>query len=462
MHPGLQYLSNRWATWVRGSTNRKIFSAALTIAFLTLIVKLFSIAKELLVANQFGTGDALDAFIIAFLLPSFIINVVAGSIKSALIPVYINLVETKSPDQAKNLLSGILFLALGLLIAASLLLVLAAPYILHLLASGFSAEKLILTQSLLFILLPVLVIGSLSSIFGAILNAGERFALVALAPVIIQLTAIAALIVFGDRWGIYALTAGTTIGFIIEFFWIALVLKRLGLIAWPRWSGMDTSTRQVINQFLPMATGIILMSSTELVDQAMAAMLGSGSVSTLSYSNKIVSLLTGIGSMALGTAIFPYFSKQAATQNWQAIHHTLIIYMRLILLITVPLVMLTIYFSYPLIEVIFERGAFGSGDTQLVSHVQTFYLLQIPFYMLGIMCARLLNALSRNHLLMNIGFISLVINIAGNFILMKHLGVAGIALSTSIVYLTSFLLMFYYIKKFTGLRNYRDSSRGAQ
>jgi len=453
MHPILQDLSNRWRIWKQGSTNKKIFSAALTIIILSLIVKLSAIVKDLLVANQFGTNDALDAFIIAFLLPSFFLNIISGSIKAALIPVYVNITETQSPEDAKKLLSSILCLTICLLMLASILLVWSAPYILKILASGFEEDKLALTESLLYILLPILIIGSLSSILGAIINTREHFVVVAFSPIVIQLLIIASLLFFTDAWGIYALAVGTTFGFVLELFWIIINIKRVRIIILPRWFGLNVSTKKVINQFLPMATGAILMSSTELVDQGMAAMLDSGSVSTLNYSNKLTSLITGLGSIALGTAIFPYFSKQAAIKDWRAVRHTFMVYMRFILLIMIPFTMVLIYFSYPLIELIFERGAFQPNDTLLISYTQTFYLLQIPFYIIGIMCARLLNALSKNKVLMKVGFVSLIINTSGNFILMKYLGVAGIALSTSIVYLISFVFFVYYINKLTRLEN---------
>ncbi len=453
MHTGIRHLFSLWVKWKTSSTNKKIFSAALTVAVLTIAVKSSAIAKDLLVANQFGTADALDAFIIALLLPSFIINVVSGSIKAALIPVYVNVVETQTPENSKKVLSSIIYLTLCLLITLSILLVFSAPYFLQYFASGFGPDKLALTQSLLYILIPTLIVGSLSSIWGAIINASEYFASVAITPIIIQIFIIIALLFFGNRWGIYALATGTTIGFVFEFFWIVLILKRLDIVALPHWYGMDLSTQQVIKQFLPMAAGVMLMSSTELVDQVMAAMFDSGSVATLNYGNKLTSLLTGIGSIALGTAIFPYFSKQVSMKNWSAIRHTFNIYMRFILLTTIPLTIAIIYLSYPLIELIFERGAFEPEDTQLVSHVQAFYLLQVPLYILGIMCARLLNSLSKNYLLMKISFINLIVNISGNLILTKYFGLAGIALSTSIVYLVSVLFMIFYINKYAYHKN---------
>lgn len=109
---------------------------------------------------------------------------------------------------------------------------------------------------------------------------------------------------------------------------------------------------------------------------------------------------------------------------------------------TVPLTLGLLYFSEPLVRVLFERGAFTAADTHLVAKVQTLFLLHIPFYTLSILLVRLISSLQANHLLMWGAVISLVINIVLNYVLGLWLGVAGIALSTSVVYLVSFCYLF--------------------
>ena len=205
---------------------------------------------------------------------------------------------------------------------------------------------------------------------------------------------------------------------------------------------MDPAARQVAKQYAPMAAGALLMSSTDLVDQSMAAMLGPGSVSALSYGSKVVALIIGMGSIALGTAVFPYFSRMVAEKDWEGIRCTLKTYTGLILLVTVPLTIVLFRFSEPIVMLLFARGAFSTGDTLLVGRVQSLYLLQIPFYVLSIMGVRLLSALKKNQILMVISGINLIANIIGNYLFMSYLGVAGISLSTSVVYLISVISVF--------------------
>jgi putative peptidoglycan lipid II flippase len=184
------------------------------------------------------------------------------------------------------------------------------------------------------------------------------------------------------------------------------------------------------------------MGATPVVDQTMAAMLGSGSVAALSYGSKVVAGLLAIGATALSTAVLPYFSKMAAESDWQGCRHTLKRYVWLVLSTTVPLTLLLFVFSKYLVQVLFQRGAFTSMDTEVVSQVQKFYCLQIPFYVVSMLFVRFISSVRRNDLLMYAAAINLVIDIVMNLVLMRWLGIAGIALSTSIVAVISVVFLW--------------------
>jgi len=167
-------LLGHWGKLTRGSVSRKIFGAATVVAALTLVTQLGSIARELTVAAWFGTTDCLDAFLIAFLLPLFVINVVAGSFNVASVPTFIRVVHEQGLRAAQELFSSIITLSIGLLIIISLLLALLAPYYLPVLGSGFSAAKLQTTRYMLLFLLPMVFFKGLSNIWAGVLNAEER------------------------------------------------------------------------------------------------------------------------------------------------------------------------------------------------------------------------------------------------------------------------------------------------
>jgi putative peptidoglycan lipid II flippase len=438
-------LIKQWTSWANGSTNRKIFSAALIIAVLTFGAKLVSMAKEIAVAASFGTGDAIDAFLIAFLVPSFAINVIGGSFSAAFIPTYIQVKEKEGRDSAQKLFANVMVWSFSLLATATLMIVLVSPYFLPLLDSGFTPGKIALTRRLLYLLSPAVMVYGINIVWGSVLNAGGRFALVAVTPALTPAMIMVFLLLGGGTWGIFALTLGTVCGMATEAGMIGMALSRQGISPWPKWHGMEHYLRQVAGQYLPMIAGAFFLASTGLINQAMAAMLGPGSVAALNYGNKLIAVPIGLATTALGTAVIPYFSLMVASGNWDGIRHTFARYSRLIFVTTIPTTLILILMSEPLVRVIFQRGSFTAADTHLVARIQAFFALQIPFYIAGILIVRLISSLKANNLLMWGALISVFLNIVLNYLFMQWLGVSGIALSTAVVYFVSYCFLSHML-----------------
>jgi len=419
----------------------------LVVAIITLLAKLVGAGKELVVADAFGTGSMLDAFLFAFLFPSFAINVLAGSFNSAVMPTYIRTRDNEGKAAADKLFSSLVVVGIVLLVVAAGVLAIVGPSVLTLLGAGFNEQTLALSHTLFYWLLPVIVISGISYLFSTVINAGERFVAVALIPSITPTCTVIILLVFGDEWGIYSLAIGLVLGATIELLILIMSAARANVSIVPHWNGMTTELQTVISQYTPMLAGAFLMSSTGLVDQSMAAMLDSGSVATLNYANKVTAMILGVGAMALGTAVLPHFSRLVASENWGELRHTFKTYSILIIFITLPIMVLLFVFSEPIIKLLFERGAFTAQDTILVAKTQAFYVLQLPFFMLGILGVRLISAMAKNEALLKISAVNLMINIIGNYMLMKYFGVAGIALSTALVYMMSCGMIYFFIYK---------------
>jgi putative peptidoglycan lipid II flippase len=452
----VQTLFKRWKTITTGSINRQIFSAAITVGLMTALVKIAIISKELVVAWRFGTGDALDAFFIAWLVPSFIIVLLPESFNAALIPTYIRVREQEGLEAAQQLLSKVIVWGLGLLAITTILMVATAPLYLPLLARGFSPQKLELTFYLLCTITPVVVLSGIVVIWSAVLNAQERFALAAIAPAMTALVTIAFLV--GNKsWGIFALTGGLVGGTLLEMLLLGVALKRQGISLLPTCYRFDPHLRQVVSQYAPIMAGAFLMSSTTLVDQAMAARLSSGSVAALNYGMRVIALPISLITTALSTAIIPYLSKMVAAQDWKGVRFTMKRYLWLIFLVTVPIAGFIYMYSQPIVELLLQRGSFTAQDTYIVAQVQAMYVLQLPFYVAGILVVRLISSMDINQVLIGIAGLNLILNIGLNHLFMQWLGVQGIALSTSCVYVFSFFSVL--LLAYRNLRKIENESR---
>jgi putative peptidoglycan lipid II flippase len=433
MNAARHYLT-RWAAWRGRSANRRIFASMLTVGSSSFVVLILAMTKQLVVARYFGTTDGLDAFLVAFALPTFAVGVLAGSLNAAFIPSFIHVRESRGVLAAQQLMANVLAGSLLLLAAVTVLFALGGGTLLHLMAPAFSAEKLALTLRIYWILLPLIVLGGASQIWAAVMNAGERFALAAVAPLGTSVVPIILLLVMGTRFGIYALAAGTTIGSIVEMTLLWFGLRAIGYSARPRLRGLDESTRETMRQYLPVLAGSILALASPVVDQSMASRLGAGSVAALGYGGKVVSAVLGVSATSLGVALLPHVSRMAAASDWAGVRHTLRTYTRLILAVALPVVVALVTLSRPIIRVLYERGAFSSADTLVVADVQACYLLQLPAYLVGILAVRILAAMKAVRVIVVISAVNLIVNIVGDWLLMRFMGVSGIALSTSLVY----------------------------
>lgn len=426
-----------WDTWSTQSTHRRVFETILTVGALTFLCKVVAAAKEMVVAYYFGISDSLDAFLIAFLVPQFAINLIGGSLNAALIPTYIRVRQEQGQGAAQTLLSTVLVWSTCALIAFAVFLAWAASPILGIVGSGFAGEKFHLTTSLFYILLPTLVLTGISTTWGAVLNAHDRFSLVAIAPMITSVVMVGFVVLAARHWDAYTLALGTLGGATLEVAFVGWGLNRAGISWMPRWSTLSPAAREVWYQYAPMLAGACLMGGTTVVSQSMAAMLGPGSVATLAYGGKFTQVLFGVGVTAVSTAVLPHFSRMVASRDWERLSHTLSSYARWLFIVTLPVTLLLIYFSETVVALLFQRGAFTETDTLVVAHVQVFLLLQVPFYIVGILYVRAISALQGNRFLMWGAGINLAVNVVCNYLLVKWLAVDGIALSTSLMYLTS-------------------------
>ncbi len=439
-----QSIKNFWFSWNKWKelyVNRKIFSASLAIGLLTLIAGVFSLAKELVVAYKFGTSGELDAFLIAFLLPTFAVGVMANSLPSAFIPTYIDARESKGRDEACKLFYSVFLRFLGLLLLSAAVFGALLYYFIPAIYSGLSGENIILTQKLFLVMMPFLVINGLAKLFTAVLNAEEDFAFAGISPVCMPLFAVISLLIFEPIFGIHALAYGVLAGSFIELCLLAVrVIKKKLFLVFHRTRCIN-GVRKVASQYAPMVIGMLMVASVPLIDQSMASMLGEGHVSAYNYGSRIVYFALGLATVSLGTAVFPYFSKMSAEKDWVNAFNTFRTYKRIIIIAGGIFSIIMFSFSETIVGFLFQRGEFTAEDTTRAGLVQAFFSLQVPFYIGQILTVRFLSALKKNRILMWVSMNTVALNIVFNYIFMRIYGVAGIAISTSLVALIMFIVL---------------------
>jgi putative peptidoglycan lipid II flippase len=427
------------------SDNRKIFSAILTVGIITLLVKTLNMGQEVVVASQFGISDQLDAFYIAIIIPSFGVAMSSHTFNSVLIPAFITEKQQNGSIKANQLFSSMLFATVIITICISLILCVTYRYLLPIIGSSFNSTKQDISLGLFYILIPTMLLGAISTMWSATLNAIDKFALPSVAPLFRPALVVCSLFLFAGNFGISSLAYGTLTGFFCEFLFLGFILKSKKMPVIPSWHGMSPQIKKASRQYVPLFFTFLLVCSSSLIDQSMAALLPKGGVSSLNYGMKLVNFILNLGATVIGTSLLPHFSRIAASQDWKYFRKQLIKYSILIFVSAFAIMLIVIAFSENLVSLMFQRGSFTTGDTALVTKIQSMYALQLPFYLLVILYVRAIFALQDNSVVLIGVIVNFLFNIALNYAFMKYFGASGIALSTSIVFMIYFSFLFYCV-----------------
>jgi putative peptidoglycan lipid II flippase len=429
------------------SINRRIFRAAVSVGAAGVVVKLLATFKEIAVASVYGRSDAMDAFLAAVLIPNLLVNLISESMNQALVRTLVRVREQEGRSRAQQLLSSSMLWMCLLLGAACAVMALSARGFFPLIASHFAPAKLALAIRLFYALLPVLVITGIATNCTAVLNTLDRFALPALAPAVISVSVLFGALLLGSRFGIWAMVYSTLAGSLLHAVIVVWMMQTRGYRFSLRWHGMTEATREVAGQYGPVLLSSVVASGGLLVDQSMAAMLIAGSVSALVYANRFVSVALTLLAGAVSTAIVPYFSRMIAFHDWAGCRHTLRTWIRLTALVSVPVAVLLIAGARPLVRVALQHGQFGPRDTAVVASVLAMYAIQIPFFVTSRVYYRFLVAMRRTDLILYCGVLNLGLDVVLNLVFMRWLGVAGIALATSLRTVSTFFYLWYWSRK---------------
>jgi len=431
-------------SWAATSVNRSILRAVSVVTVATLLVKIAGLCKDVTVAGFFGCSDAMDAYLAAALVPALLINLISESMNQALVPTLIRVKELEGSAAAQRLFSSSMLIVSLMLATVSVGLALAARAIMPLFASHYAPAKLALAVRIVYALLPLVLITGIASNCTAVLNAIDRFALPALAPVAVSLATITAALSFGNQISIWAIVIGNLAGSCIHAVAMAWMVHLHGFRFRLWWYGNSHAAREVAGQYWPVFFSSVVASGGLLVDQSMAAMLPPGSVSVLVYANRFVSVVLTLLAGAVSTAIVPHFSRLIAYRDWAGCRHVLRTWLRLSALTSIPIAAALIAGSHWLIRATLEHGAFTNEQTALVSPVLGLCAIQIPFFVCSRVFYRFLVAMRRTDLVLLCGVLNLVLDIFLNLILMRWFGLAGIALATSLWTVSTFFFLWFW------------------
>ena len=341
-----------------------------TISSLTLVSRILGFAREALIATIFGAGASTDAFFVAFRLPNLLRRLFAeGAFSQAFVPVLAEYRNRRGDADTHVLVDRVataLFLAL---VAVTGLGILGAPLIVMISAPGFTAtpDKFHLTVELTRVVFPYILFLSLVSLSGGILNTWSRFRIPAFTPVLFNVAIILAAAVAAPWFHppVLALGWGAFLGGVLQLALQIPALKRLGMLPRWDWNPHDPGVRRILKLMGPAAIGVSVAQVSMLINTIFASFLPTGSVSWLSYADRLMEFPNGLLGVALGTILLPSLAKHHADNDMEEYSRLLDWGLRLTLLLAAPAAVALGLLAVPLIATLFFHGRFTVYDVHM-------------------------------------------------------------------------------------------------
>ncbi|HZW63242.1 MAG TPA: lipid II flippase MurJ [Flavobacteriaceae bacterium] len=416
-----------------------------TVAVITILVKGFGFFKEVVVLGTFGLSELLDTFYIAALVPGFINEVFLISFKSVFVPNYVAEIKTNKHFASFQSTSFLVTVAMGLVFIGIAFLV--TDTFLSTFFSGHTASYYSLVKTQFYYLAPCILLWGLISLLGGLLHIDNEFTFSSLHPALTSVAMLICLFFFKEQLQEKVLAVGMLIGCISEFIFLLIVSLKRKIIALGIPDFSSVNARLMFKEFPARVSSSFLTGLIPVTDQFFAAQLIIGSVAALNYGLKVPALISTLFIIALGNVLLPYFSKLIIDNKEEAFRKLFQI-LKTLFVVLVFICAILLVFSEFIIDLIFERNAFTSEDTLVVSRIQQMFLIGIPFTICGNIIVGFLTSMNKNKFMAYISLITVILNVLLDFILMKKIGIIGIALCTAFLQLfRSVVFLLYTLKQ---------------
>jgi putative peptidoglycan lipid II flippase len=355
-----------------------LLRSASVVSALTLASRITGLVREQLIAAAFGASSATDAFQVAFRIPNLLRRLFAeGAFSQAFVPILAASRTTHGDEATQTLIDAVATVLLWALVGVCALGVVGAPVLVWGMASGLPAEAQASATVMTRLMFPYIGCMSLVALSAGILNSWKRFAVPAATPVLLNLSVIAAAWLLAPRfpqWGIpsvYALAVGVMLGGLLQLGVQLPALRRVGVM--PRlgftvgafrraWA--HEGVHRILRQMAPALLGVSVAQLSLLVNTQIASHLRPGSVSWLTYADRLMEFPTALLGVAMGVVLLPQLSAAQAKGDTERYSALLDWGLRLVVLLALPCALALLVFPQPLVAILYHYGAFTAEDVR--------------------------------------------------------------------------------------------------
>jgi putative peptidoglycan lipid II flippase len=409
--------------------SKTIAGAALLIGVSSILSRVLGLFRDRLLVGRFGVGDELDAYYASFQVPNFLFALlVLGTLSVAFIPVFTEYLAKGKREEAWRMTNSILSIVAVAMGVLSLALSIGAPWLVPIIAPGFSGEKLDLTISLTRVMMLSPFVLALSAVFSSVLNSNRRFLAVALAPPLYNAAIIFGILFLSKPFGVLGVAYGAIIGTMLHL--LVQVPPALGLGWKPRFA-VDTKlpgVREVGRLFLPRVFGIDISQLSQFVGTAIGTTFGVGAPAIFNLAMNISAVPLGAFAIPFSIAAFPALSEAAARGDRDGFRDTFAATFRQILFFLIPLSTMAFVLRVHIVRVLIGARSLSWHDTRLAAAALGLFALSLAFQGLAPLLARAFYALKNTLTPVLISSVAMAANIGATFALKAWLSTgSGVA-----------------------------------
>jgi len=431
---------------------KRVTRAATEVSIATTISRILGFLRDVLLAKIFGASGLTDAFFVAYRVPNLLRELFAeGSVSAGFVPVFTEYLNRHGKEEARRLAGVVLAFLLSVLLVICLVGIILAPSIASLIAPGFigDGDKFALTIRLIRIMFPFLLFISLAALCMGVLNSLRSFFIPALAPAFFNLAIITSALFLapGLRIPILAIGIGVTLGGVLQYGVQIMDLLRRDFNIMPVFSFSHPGLKRIILLVLPVVTAIAATQVNVFISNIFATYLPEGSATYLYYGIRLVLLPIGIFGVAMSTAILPSMSEQASSGDMDALRETFSFSLRLVFFLSLPAMAGLISLSYPIVNLLFQRGEFTYEATQGTVYALNLYALGLWAFVGSKVVRTPFYCMQDTKTPLKIALLSVAINILCSVILLRPLRHGGLALALSVATSVNFIALLILLRK---------------
>ncbi|WP_430790328.1 murein biosynthesis integral membrane protein MurJ [Virgibacillus flavescens] len=419
----------------------KMLKAFGMLTVLSIIGKVLGFIREALIAAYFGTTGTADAFFVASIIPIVLFTAIGTSIQAGIIPIYMkDKAHSLEAANEKLHILGSFFIWIG--IGISVLTYVFAEITIQIIAPGFSAEQIDQTVTLTRILAPSLLLLTINGVSTGLMHANKQFVVPSLSPVVQNIIIILAIFLLTELYGIAGVAVGVLIGTLVQTFIQYPALKRTKFTFTFHLISKSKLIKSILALFIPVILAALVMQLNDVVDRVVTSYLETGSVAAINYANRLLWLPLSIMLMPVVTIFYPTLIDKA-TENIAGFISLLRKGVFFVFILAVPFECVMLLQGENLVDMAYGRGVFDQEAQALTSQAFFFFSIALPFFAMRDFFLNALYAVHQFRIALYACLIGLFVNAILSVYLSSIMGIAGVALATSIsmIVTVSFMLL---------------------